>query len=166
MQLPARQLTIGEEAAGQRIDNYLLGLARDTPRSWAYRVLRKGEVRINGGRARPGHKLSLGDVVRVPPMRMAPRQALPGADPESLDVAVEGNVLRVSGERAGVPDEATRRFSRERSTGAFSRAFEFPAPVDAEHVQARYQHGVLHVTLPKAAEARPRQIAIRFENEE
>ena len=93
------------------------------------------------------------------------RFALAGADPDALDVAVEGHVLRVSGERPGIPDDAARRFARERSTGSFSRSLELPAPVDAEHVEARYRDGVLHVTLPKAAEARPRQITIRFDEE-
>jgi len=94
------------------------------------------------------------------------RFALPGADPATLDVNVEGNVLRISGERAGIPDDARRRLTHERSTGAFTRALEVPAPVDAEHVGARYVDGVLHVTLPKAAEARSRRIEIRYDDDE
>jgi HSP20 family protein len=94
------------------------------------------------------------------------RFALPGADPEQLDVGVEGDVLRVSGTRPGMPDDAQRRFTHERTTGKFTRALEFPVPVDAEHVQARYLNGVLHVTLPKAAGARSRRIEIRYEEDE
>ena len=61
-----RHVQIGE-AAGQRIDNYLLGEMTGVPRSRVYGMLRKGEVRINGGRVKPDYRLSEGDVVRMPP---------------------------------------------------------------------------------------------------
>jgi 23S rRNA pseudouridine955/2504/2580 synthase len=54
---------------GQRIDNFLLRHLKDVPRSLVYRIVRKGEVRVNGGRVRPDYKLELGDRVRVPPVR-------------------------------------------------------------------------------------------------
>jgi HSP20 family protein len=92
--------------------------------------------------------------------------SLPGADPEQLDVSVEGRVLRVSGVRTGIPADARRRFTHERSTGKFSRSLTFATPVDAEHIQARYLNGVLNVTLPKAAEARSRRIEIRYDKDE
>lgn len=105
--IPARQLTVGEENAGQRVDNFILGLARDAPRSWAYRVLRKGEVRVNGGRSGPDRKLAEGDVVRVPPMRLAVRSGPPNADPallERLEAAVlfEDESLLVIDKPAGI----------------------------------------------------------------
>ena len=93
--------------------------------------------------------------------------SLPGADPSQLEVQIEGAVLRVSGARPGTPDDAHRRLTHERSTGTFARTLEFSAPVDAEHVEARYTDGILRVTLPKAAEARTHHIEIRYdENEE
>jgi len=58
-----------DEAAGQRIDNFLLGELGGVPRSRVYGMLRKGEVRVNGGRVRPDYRLRDGDVVRVPPWR-------------------------------------------------------------------------------------------------
>ncbi len=61
-----RHVQIGE-AAGQRIDNFLLGELTGVPRSRVYGMLRKGEVRINGGRVKPDHRLVAGDVVRIPP---------------------------------------------------------------------------------------------------
>lgn len=64
---------VRENHAGQRLDNFLLGLLKGVPRSWVYRVLRRGEVRVNKGRAKPDRRLQLGDVVRVPPLRQAPR---------------------------------------------------------------------------------------------
>jgi HSP20 family protein len=94
------------------------------------------------------------------------RFLVPGADSESLAVAVEGDVLRVSGERAGIPEGAHRTGARERSAGSFARSLEFPAPVDAEHVAARYRDGILHVTLPKAEAARARTIDITFADDQ
>jgi 23S rRNA pseudouridine955/2504/2580 synthase len=58
-----------DEAAGQRIDNFLLGELGGVPRSRVYGMVRKGEVRVNGGRVRPDYRLRDGDVVRVPPWR-------------------------------------------------------------------------------------------------
>ncbi|MEQ8483566.1 MAG: RluA family pseudouridine synthase [Pseudomonadales bacterium] len=55
-------------ADGQRIDNYLLRELKGLPRSRVYRMLRSGEVRVNGGRVKPGHRLADGDEVRVPPL--------------------------------------------------------------------------------------------------
>src|SRR3954462_8573323 len=65
----ATTLEIGEEAAAQRIDNFLLKRLRGVPKSHVYRVLRSGEVRVNSGRVGPDYRLQLGDRVRVPPVR-------------------------------------------------------------------------------------------------
>ena len=62
-------LTIDEGNDGQRIDNFLLSILKGVPRSLIYRLLRKGEVRINKKRAKPDRRLQLGDVVRVAPVR-------------------------------------------------------------------------------------------------
>jgi 23S rRNA pseudouridine955/2504/2580 synthase len=59
----------GADDAGQRIDNYLLRVLRGVPRTRVYRLLRKGEVRVNGGRVKPGYRLQAGDQVRLPPVR-------------------------------------------------------------------------------------------------
>lgn len=64
-------LTVSEDEAGQRLDNYLLARLKGVPKSLIYRVIRKGEVRVNKGRAKPERKLAGGDVVRVPPVRVA-----------------------------------------------------------------------------------------------
>ena len=67
-----KMLTISEDEAGQRIDNYLLAKLKGVPKSLIYRILRKGEVRVNKGRIKPEYKLQNGDVVRVPPVRVSP----------------------------------------------------------------------------------------------
>ena len=63
--------------AGQRIDNFLLGLLKGVPRARIYSMLRKGEVRVNGGRCRPSRRLVAGDVVRIPPVRAPRRDDVP-----------------------------------------------------------------------------------------
>ncbi len=67
----ASYLTVGTNADGQRLDNFLLGLAKGVPKSHIYRIVRSGEVRINKARARAEQRLREGDEVRVPPMRLA-----------------------------------------------------------------------------------------------
>lgn len=64
-------VTVDETHAGQRLDNFLLGRLKGVPRERVYRIVRKGEVRINKGRASPDYRLQTGDVVRIPPVRMS-----------------------------------------------------------------------------------------------
>lgn len=66
-----RQLQIAEDEAGQRVDNYLLRQLKGVPRSRIYRIVRKGEVRINGKRVKPEQRLAAGDRVRIPPVRQS-----------------------------------------------------------------------------------------------
>jgi len=66
-----KTLVISEDESGQRIDNYLLAKLKGVPKSLIYRIVRKGEVRVNKGRIKPEYKLQTGDVVRVPPVRVA-----------------------------------------------------------------------------------------------
>ena len=68
---PVRTVTIDESNDGQRIDNFLLSTLKGVPRSWVYRVLRRGEVRVNKGRCKPERRLRRGDVVRIPPVRQS-----------------------------------------------------------------------------------------------
>lgn len=65
-----RFVTVDESADGQRIDNFLLRHLKGVPKTLIYRVLRKGEVRVNKGRVKPTYKLQLGDQVRIPPVRV------------------------------------------------------------------------------------------------
>ncbi|MDT6960024.1 RluA family pseudouridine synthase [Cupriavidus sp. SZY C1] len=69
--LQVAYVTIDESSEGQRIDNFLLKVAKGVPKSHIYRVLRSGEVRVNKGRIDATYRLKLGDVVRIPPMRVA-----------------------------------------------------------------------------------------------
>ena len=62
---------VDESGAGQRLDNFLQKHLKGVPKSKIYQIIRKGEVRVNSGRVKPLHKLSLGDKVRIPPIRVA-----------------------------------------------------------------------------------------------
>jgi 23S rRNA pseudouridine955/2504/2580 synthase len=66
-------LEVEPELAGQRIDNFLRTRLKGVPKSLIYRIVRKGEVRVNKGRIKPDYKLKAGDIVRVPPLRLAER---------------------------------------------------------------------------------------------
>ncbi len=68
--LPVRYLTITEDYAGQRIDNFLITHLKNVPKTRIYRILRKGEVRVNKKRAQPSYRLQAGDIVRLPPMQI------------------------------------------------------------------------------------------------
>ncbi|MCQ4263608.1 23S rRNA pseudouridine(955/2504/2580) synthase RluC [Stutzerimonas stutzeri] len=72
-------LEVAPELAGQRIDNFLRNQLKGVPKTLIYRILRKGEVRVNKGRIKPEYKLQAGDLVRVPPLRLAERD-----EPEPL----------------------------------------------------------------------------------
>ena len=67
-------LTISYDEAGQRIDNYLLNKLKGVPKSLIYRIVRKGEVRINKGRIKPEYKLQAGDILRIPPVRISEKE--------------------------------------------------------------------------------------------
>jgi len=68
-----RHLQVTAEHAGQRLDNFLLRELKGAPKSLIYRILRTGEVRLNGGRVRPDRRLQAGDVLRIPPVRLGER---------------------------------------------------------------------------------------------
>ena len=62
---------VPEDREGQRLDNFLSARLKGMPRSVIYRIIRKGQVRVNGGRAKPATRLTAGDTVRVPPAHRA-----------------------------------------------------------------------------------------------
>ncbi|MCY4123835.1 MAG: S4 domain-containing protein, partial [Pseudomonas sp.] len=66
-------IEVAPELAGQRIDNFLITALKGVPKTLVYRILRKGEVRVNKGRVKPEYKIQAGDIVRVPPVRLPER---------------------------------------------------------------------------------------------
>src|SRR5690606_7662329 len=102
-----QMLEVSPELAGQRIDNFLRTQLKGVPKTLIYRILRKGEVRVNKGRIKPEYKLQAGDVVRVPPLRMAERdEDVPLAQGllDRLEAAIvyEDNALIVLNKPSGI----------------------------------------------------------------
>ena len=88
---------------------------------------------------------------------------VPGIDEKDIDVSVENNTLTVHGERKIEKEEKEENYRRvERQYGSFTRTFTLPPTVDTEKVSAIYDKGVLKVTLPKKAEAKPKQIKVNL----
>ncbi len=94
-------LEVGDEAEGQRIDNYLLRIAKGVPKSHIYRILRSGEVRVNKGRVSSEYRLQLGDKLRVPPIRTAERPSQAAVPAREFVVAWEDEALIVVDKPAG-----------------------------------------------------------------
>jgi len=101
----ARWVTVDSQRAGQRLDNFLLAQLKGVPRSRVYRMLRKGEVRVNGGRTRAGRRLQAGDRVRLPPVSGRSPEAS-AAVPESLRARVGAALLFEDAEMAVVDKPA------------------------------------------------------------
>jgi HSP20 family protein len=93
---------------------------------------------------------------------VALRFELAGVDPEDVDVRFENGVLTVKGDRKLEREEKRENYHRiERSYGTFTRSFSLPGTVDADKVKAETKNGVLTITLPKKAEAKPRAIQVK-----
>ena len=91
---------------------------------------------------------------------------VPGVMPENVKILVEGNLLTIQGTKEQTAEAKTEKVHRyERIYGSFERTFTLPATVDAEHIKANYEMGVLTLTLPKVEKAKPRQIAVEITTE-
>ena len=90
------------------------------------------------------------------------RAELPGMKKEDIDISLHENIVTISGERRNEKKYESAETSRqERVFGRFTRSLVLPKKVDAANVKASYKDGLLTVTLPKAEEAKPRQIEIQ-----
>lgn len=100
--IAVRHERIDDAAAGQRIDNYLLRIAKGVPKSCVYRILRSGEVRVNGRRVQQTYRLQAGDEVRIPPLRIAePARAAPAPAGKPLPVVYEDDAILVIDKPSG-----------------------------------------------------------------
>jgi HSP20 family protein len=90
------------------------------------------------------------------------RAELPGVKPSDMDLSVKDNSICISGKRE-LPGESENvsYHRREREGGNFSRSIELPSPFDREHVEAKFENGVLSIVLPLAEETKPRQITVK-----
>ena len=86
---------------------------------------------------------------------------LPGLTKDDIQITLENNVLRLSGERKFEKDVKKENYHRiERTYGSFSRSFALPTQVSSDKVEAKFENGVLSVVVPKAEQAKPRRISI------
>jgi len=112
--LQASFVTVDEDSAGQRLDNFLIRQLKGVPKTHVYRIIRSGEVRINKGRVQADTRVEAGDLVRLPPVRTSER-----ADQKAHAMAVE-----------------IARHGAASSTGGYAPSREFPILFEDDHVLA------------------------------
>ncbi len=103
--LEVKWLTVDEESAGQRLDNFLIRHLKGVPKTHVYRIIRSGEVRVNKGRASADTRIEKGDVVRLPPVRISDKVAEKAARPvpgREFPLLLEDDALMAIDKPAGV----------------------------------------------------------------
>lgn len=86
---------------------------------------------------------------------------LPGVAQEQVQVEQEQNLLKISGQKTRIEEEGVKYHYRERSNGRFSRSFRLPEDADHNAIQAKFEHGLLHISIAKKVQAQPRKIEIQ-----
>lgn len=90
------------------------------------------------------------------------RAELPGINPSDIEISVEGDTLTLRGERKSAEvGENVSYHRREREFGRFRRSLTLPTRINTDKVEAVFKNGILRITLPKAEEVRPKQIAVK-----
>jgi HSP20 family protein len=90
------------------------------------------------------------------------RADLPGLGKDDISVTLQDNYLTIQGDKKHEAEQKEANyFLSERVHGSFTRTIELPVAVDAAKIEARFKDGVLHVTLPKTEEAKPKQIEVK-----
>jgi len=109
--------------------------------------------------SRPGPRLMPVDLYREGD-RYVLTADLPGADPGSIDIDVDGQLLTIRAQRTTASAEGVKWLSQERPAGSYLRQFSVGEGIDSEKITASYDNGVLSVVLPVSERAKPRKIAI------
>ena len=151
----------------------MFGVTRKTPRDPWYELLYNLERRMGRVFNEPfvGFDFPFGEVTTAAwtpvvdileePEYLRITAEVPGVKPEHVKILVEGNLLTIQGTKEQIAEEKAEKVHRyERAYGAFERTFTLPTTVDAEHIKANYEMGVLTLTLPKIEKAKPRQITV------
>ncbi|NWF70104.1 MAG: Hsp20/alpha crystallin family protein [Chloroflexi bacterium] len=87
---------------------------------------------------------------------------VPGLQPDQINIRFEDGLLTISVQSERPAREDARALLQERAFGHYNRTLRLPVEVETDKAEARYENGVLTLTLPKAAAAQPRQIAVKF----
>jgi len=109
--------------------------------------------------SRPGPRLMPVDLYREGD-RYVLTADLPGADPGSIDIDVDGQLLTIRAQRTTASAEGVKWLSQERPAGSYLRQFSVGEGIDSEKITASYDNGVLSVVLPVSERAKPRKVAI------
>jgi len=86
---------------------------------------------------------------------------VPGVSPDHLDITYQQGTLTIRAEQPVEHQEGVRYYLRERTGGTWLRSLQLPAAIDASHIDANLENGVLYLTLPKAPEAKPHKVQIK-----
>ncbi len=100
------QITLTEHEAGQRLDNYLIKILKGVPKSHIHRIIRAGEVRLDKKRCKPDTRIAAGQVLRIPPIRIAekqrPSETAPTTPAREFEIVYEDDALLVINKPSGV----------------------------------------------------------------
>jgi HSP20 family protein len=123
-------------------------------------LLQESFIRPTGMLAQDGHMALPLDVCESEDEFIV-KASLPGVRPDDVEITVQGDMLTIRGESKADEEKKGQNWHiRERRLGRFQRSVTLSAPVKADAAQAHYDNGVLTLTLPKAEEAKPRQIKL------
>jgi HSP20 family protein len=90
------------------------------------------------------------------------KASMPGVKPDDLQITVHGNVVTIRGEMHAEDEKNEEHYlMRERQVGRYERTFSLPAAVDADKAEAKFEDGVLTITLPKSESAKPKQVKVK-----
>jgi HSP20 family protein len=110
--------------------------------------------------AAAGHSALLIDVAETE-NEFIVQASLPGIKPDDVQITVHGDTVTIRGEQKAEEDQKGKTWLvRERRLGAFQRSLTLTAPIDSTKANAKFEHGVLTLTLPKAEQAKPKQIKV------
>lgn len=149
-----RLVRIPDDRDGQRLDNFLLGQLKGAPRSIIYKIVRSGQVRVNGGRAKPDTKIKAGDEVRIPPVRLA-EEGEPKVAPKGLldrlaaSIVFEDKAILALNKPAGIAAHGGSGVSFGVIEGL--RALRPGEPIELVHRLDRDTSGVIVLAKKRAA---------------
>ena len=126
------------------------------------RLFEESWVRPRAGWLLPAEGALAVDIYETPESVVV-RTAVPGVNPEEIDITITGNTLCISGETKAEEEEVERGnyIRRERRYGRFSRSVTLPSGVEGEQAEATFENGLLTLTIPKAEEAKPKVIKVK-----
>lgn len=114
-----------------------------------------------GGPAASGGQVALPLDVAETENEFVVKASLPGVKPDDVQITVHGETVTIRGESKSEEEHKSQHWLlRERRAGVFQRSLSLTAPIDSNKASARFDHGVLTLTLPKSEQAKPRQIKI------